>query len=167
MLLGFLFLASVGCSKTIDTSLERRERNEKAFAEYASKEGYSKQSLPGMIGKDAFVYMQWIARGSETGEYPKASDLVQMHYRGTFLTSGGQFDSNFDREANTLEPMRVYSLVPGMAIALQNMRVGDHVRVVIPWYLGYGAVDRQIIPSYSALLFEVKLNKIIGDAVSN
>lgn len=165
LLLGLVLLSS--CSDTIDTSLENRERNEKAFAEYATRRNYSQVRIPGLMGRDGFVYMEWLSRGADTAPMPKVSDLVRMHYRGYFLTTGTQFDGNFDREAQTIDPVRVYSYIPGMSVALQNMRVGDHVQIIIPWYLAYGQMGRGSIPAYSALRFEVRLNEIVGDAVTD
>ena len=48
-------------------------------------------------------------------------------------------------------------MIEGWKIALVNMRVGDSVRVVIPYKLGYGASGSGAIPPYSTLVFDMKL----------
>lgn len=169
MPLGTLLLAS--CSETIDTAQERRSSNEKAFLAYADSTSFTKVSLPGTYG-DRYVYMKWSKQASDRTQKPKATDYIRMHYTGTFLTNGYEFDSNLNVAANLIEPMIIKrgssGLVAGMVIALQNMAIGDKASIIIPWYLGYGETGSgigytTIIPSYSALRFEVELVDVLGD----
>lgn len=168
--LATLALLAVGtsCSETVDTSLLRREESEKAFASYSGDANYSKQTLGGFSGKDAFVYMQWLERGAETAPSPRATDYVRINYRGYLLSSwakdsnSGLFQSNFDKTMP--DAMQVSNMIPGFALALQKMKVGDRVSVLIPWYLAYGAVAQLSIPAYSALRFEIKLTEVLGDS---
>ncbi len=171
MSMGTLLLAS--CSETIDTALERRSANEKAFLAYADStaSGFSKVSLPGTLG-DRYIYMKWNNKATDRTQMPKATDYIRMHYTGSLLTSGAIFDSNLNVNANLIQPMVIKrgtsGLIDGMVIALQNMAVGDKASVVIPWYLAYGesgmgTVYNVVIPSYAALRFEVELTEIVGD----
>lgn len=155
------------CSETIDVARQRQYDNEQAFLKFADSTGYERISLPGMYS-DAYVYIKWLEKGMGTSK-PKMTDYIRMHYRGYLLTSwvkdqSGLFDSNYGstNPRPTAISRTKEGLIEGMGIALQSMVEGDHVSVVIPWYLAYGANIMPSIPSYSALRFEVKLLKIEG-----
>lgn len=161
-----LFLAS--CSESINTSLERRVANEKAFLEYASNAEYKKVSLPGSFG-DRYVYMKWTNEAADRSQKPKATDYIRMYYTGRLLTTEQLFDTNTNiASTNLITPMVINrgagnKLIDGMVIALENMAVGDKATVIIPWFLAYGDVSSSRIPAYSALSFEVELKEIVGD----
>ena len=92
---------------------------------------------------------------SGTGESPKLTDTVKVHYQGT-LIDGKIFDSSIQRG----QPISflVNRVIPGWVEALQLMKVGDKWQLFIPANLAYG--DRspsQAIPPNSVLIFEVEL----------
>lgn len=152
------------CSESIDGVEERRYNNEQAFKTFATNSNYKAVTSPGYYGQSSIIYVQWLERGS--GATPKATDYVRINYTGHLLTSwvqdgSGTFDS--DNSTNPKVRQRVSGYIPGMRIALENMKEGDHVNVIIPWYLGYGADNTARIPSYSALHFDLKLRSIAGD----
>lgn len=157
-----LGVLATSCDQEVDSTLERRAREEGAFLAFKDSADYKQVSLPGLYG-DGYVYIKWIERGNSE-QRAKATDRVLMHYDGYFLTNwvGGQrsglFDSNFDQEVIT--PFAVDNLILGKRIALQNMVEGDEVLVVIPWYLAYGSNGKRRIPPYTSLLFRVKLKQI-------
>lgn len=157
-----LILAS--CSESIDGEEQRRYNNEQAFKTFVSNSSYKAVTSPGYYGQSSVVYIQWLEQG--TGERPKATDYVRINYSGHLLTSwaedgSGLFDAN--TSPNPKATSRVSGYIPGVRIALENMKVGDHVNVIIPWYLAYGARGTALIPSYSALHFDLKLHSIAGD----
>ena len=161
--LASLFALS-SCNDTIDTQQQRREDNEKAFRSFQGKSGYSRVSIPGIYG-DNYIYMNDVTRGTGTVK-PIATDNVRRQYTGYLTTDwvkDGNVAESFDSNASktVIDPSKVSGDIIGMAIALQNMVVGDDVEVVIPWYLGYGAASISSIPSYSSLFFKVKLVEII------
>ncbi len=162
-------LTLVSCTENVDVSQQRRYDSEQAFAPFATNAAYQKVTVPGFVGNDAFVYMQWLEHGSGTAS-PAMTDYVRVHYRGYLLTSWakdntqGLFESNFDQEV--VSPRLVSGTIPGFAAALQNMKVGDRVSVVIPWYLAYGSAAQGSIPSYSALRFELRLLAIDGNTTN-
>lgn len=151
------------CSSDVDLAAERRELNEKNFATFATNAEYQRASLPGLIG-DYYIYIKYLERGAESAPMPKATDKVKMHYKFYSLTSflsenPVELQSNLDKEVATLPYSEVTGYIPGFQIALQNMRVGDKAGVVIPWHLGYGS-QATILPSYSALYYEITLHAI-------
>ena len=103
--------------------------------------------------------MVYIELQAGTGEFPKLTDTVQVHYSGT-LTDGTKFDSSYDRG----EPaqFRVQGVIPCWTEALQKMRVGGKAKVVCPPSIAYGDSGRPGIPPGATLVFEVELLDITG-----
>lgn len=91
------------------------------------------------------------------GKSPKATDLVQVHYRGT-LVSGEQFDSSYDRGTPAEFPLN--NVIPGWTQGLQLMKEGAKYEFVIPSSLGYGTMGTNGIPPGATLIFEVELIKV-------
>ncbi|MGB4775618.1 MAG: FKBP-type peptidyl-prolyl cis-trans isomerase [Daejeonella sp.] len=93
-----------------------------------------------------------------TGDKPKATDEVTVHYKGT-LMNGKQFDSSYDRNEPATFPLN--GVIPGWTEGVQLMPVGSKYKFFIPYQLGYGANGAgQDIPPYSVLIFEIELIKI-------
>ncbi len=94
-----------------------------------------------------------------TGNIPKASDKVSVHYHGT-LIDGNVFDSSVNRG----EPATfgVTQVISGWVEALQLMPVGSKWKLFIPSELAYGAqgAGQQIGP-HTTLIFEVELLDIV------
>lgn len=153
------------CSDTIDTTQERRATNERNFLSFADSAGYEKVHLPGNYA-DSYVYIKWQKRGTGTVT-PAQNDAVKVRYRG-YLTSDWTSNSRSAQpvdQGNWDQPVindysRVNSYIDGFKYALQSLKVGDEVSVVIPWYLGYGSAITRYIPSYSSLFFHIKLEEI-------
>ena len=115
--------------------------------------------------------------GSGTAS-PLYSDSVSMHYMGrlipsTTYTSGLIFDKSWSSNqfnAATSRPVHSYigltydaegkptSLVDGFTTALMSMHRGDHWTVYIPYQLGYGEKNSGVVPAYSTLIFDLRLN---------
>lgn len=109
---------------------------------------------------------------------PLYSDSVSMHYMGrlipsTTYTSGLIFDKSWSSNqfnAATSRPVHSYigltydaegkptSLVDGFTTALMSMHRGDHWTVYISYQLGYGEKSSGVVPAYSTLIFDLRLN---------
>lgn len=93
-----------------------------------------------------------------TGETPKATDKVEVNYKGT-LIDGREFDSSYKLGKPAV--FQVNKVITGWTEALQMMKVGSKWKVFIPANLAYG--DRgagQIIGPNSTLIFEIELVSI-------
>lgn len=90
-----------------------------------------------------------------TGEIPKATNKVKVHYTGTLL-DGTVFDSSVQRGEPAVFP--VTGVIKGWVEALQLMPVGSKWKLFIPQGLAYGerGAGGQIGP-YATLVFEVEL----------
>ena len=93
-----------------------------------------------------------------TGNIPKSTDTVSVHYEGT-LIDGTVFDSSFERGTPATFP--VDGVIPGWTEALQLMPEGSTWELTIPSELAYGEQGAGAdIPANSVLKFKVELLEI-------
>jgi FKBP-type peptidyl-prolyl cis-trans isomerase FklB len=99
--------------------------------------------------------MQYKVLESGSGKRPTNTDIVTMHYRGSFI-DGSIFDSSYERGQPQQFP--VNRVIPGWAEILKLMQVGDKWKVFIPHYLAYGdsGFGNEIGPC-TTLVFEMEL----------
>jgi FKBP-type peptidyl-prolyl cis-trans isomerase len=107
---------------------------------------------PGVKTTASGLQIETIKEG--TGESPKPTDTVKVHYTGT-LINGTKFDSSVDRGEPISFPLN--GVIPGWTEGLQLMKVGGKSRLVIPPAIGYGATGSGPIPPNATLVFEVEL----------
>jgi FKBP-type peptidyl-prolyl cis-trans isomerase len=94
-----------------------------------------------------------------TGKSPKATDTVEVNYRGT-LIDGTEFDSSYKRGQTASFP--VNRVIKGWTMALQHMKEGSKWMLFIPPDLAYGASGTPGGPigPNQTLIFEVELIKV-------
>jgi len=101
------------------------------------------------------------------GPKPASTDIVRVHYEGTFV-DGTVFDSSLQHG----EPaeLNLSSVITGWTEGIQLMSIGSQYIFYIPSALGYGDMGYQnpwtgetLIPGYSTLIFIVELLDIIHD----
>lgn len=104
--------------------------------------------------------LQYIVLKEGSGESPKSTSRVKVHYRGT-LIDGTEFDSSLGND----EPSMFYAnqVISGWTEGLQLMKPGSKYKFFIPQELGYGSTPRQggKIRPFDALIFEVELMEIV------
>lgn len=88
------------------------------------------------------------------GNTPRYNSIVTVHYKGS-LINGREFDNSWKRKCP--EAFRLNQVIKGWQIALQQMHIGDHWIIYIPFAIGYGTRNNGPIPAFSTLIFEVKL----------
>ena len=96
-----------------------------------------------------------------TGAFPKATDVVKVHYTGT-LIDGSVFDSSVQRG----EPAEfgLDQVIPGWTEGLQKVNVGGKIKLYVPPQLAYGDEGRPGIPPAATLVFDVELLEIKAPA---
>ncbi len=122
-----------------------------AFRDQAAQEAGAVKTPSGLVYKT-------IQAGS--GKSPVATDVVKVHYQGTF-PDGNVFDSSIQRGQPAEFPLN--GVIPCWTEAVQRMKVGEKARIVCPSELAYG--DRgqpPAIPGGATLVFEVELLGIKG-----
>ena len=90
-----------------------------------------------------------------TGESPKATDTVKVHYKGTLL-DGKEFDSSYKRGEPTEFPLN--RVIPCWTEGVQRMKPGGKAKLTCPPGIAYGERGAGgVIPPNATLNFEVEL----------
>jgi len=90
-----------------------------------------------------------------SGEPPKASDTVKVHYKGTF-PDGKEFDSSYKRGEPTEFPLN--RVIPCWTEGVQRMKPGGKAKLTCPPSIAYGARGAGgVIPPNATLNFEIEL----------
>jgi FKBP-type peptidyl-prolyl cis-trans isomerase FkpA/FKBP-type peptidyl-prolyl cis-trans isomerase FklB len=120
------------------------------FLEHATAEKGARKTASGLIYSEL---------KAGTGESPKATDRVKVHYHGT-LRDGTVFDSSVKRNEPATFPLN--GVIPCWTEGVQLMKVGGKSKLVCPSSIAYG--DRgspPVIKPGAALVFEVELLEIV------
>jgi FKBP-type peptidyl-prolyl cis-trans isomerase len=112
-------------------------------------------SLPNAKSTASGLY--YVVEKKGKGKAAKKGDKVQVLYKGTLL-NGQVFDENLTEGISFTVGLGQF--IPGWEEMLQLMKVGDKVKAIIPWNLGYGPRGNGPIPPFSTLVFEMELVKV-------
>ncbi len=95
-----------------------------------------------------------------SGASPVATDVVRVHYRGTF-PDGREFDSSIARGQPAEFPLN--RVIKCWTEGVQKMKVGGKAQLVCPPAIAYGArgTPGGPIPPNATLHFEVELLDIV------
>jgi FKBP-type peptidyl-prolyl cis-trans isomerase len=119
------------------------------------------KAKPGVIALPSGVVYEILQPG--TGTYPKATDIVKVHYTGK-LVNGTTFDTSLEprQPGAPVEPVEfpLNRVIPGWTEGLQKINQGGKIKLYIPPALGYGDSGTPNIPPGSTLIFEVELLEV-------
>ena len=130
----------------MQVAAQKQKELAKPYLEKAAKEKDAHKTASGLI-------YQQIKAG--TGAQPKTSDIVKVHYTGTFI-DGKEFDSSVKRGEPAEFPLG--QVIPCWTEGVGKMKVGGKAKLVCPSDIAYGDQGRPpIIPGGATLVFEVEL----------
>lgn len=131
-----------------------KDLSEEDYVKYMYEE-VKKQFPEAQLSPSGLVY---ILDQAGEGEKAKAGDNLSVHYRGTFRTSGKQFDSSYDRKQPMSFNFKEQRMIPGFEEGLEMMAKGAKGKFIIPYFQAYGAQGRPgAIPPYSDLVFDLEM----------
>ena len=114
------------------------------------------QSAP--VTKPSGLVFQSLVDGK--GAAPAATDVVKVHYRGTF-PDGKEFDSSYKRGEPTEFPLN--GVIPCWTEGVQLMKVGGKAKLTCPPGIAYGTRGAGgVIPPNATLNFEIELIAVKG-----
>jgi FKBP-type peptidyl-prolyl cis-trans isomerase FkpA len=132
--------------KRIKIAADKEKAKSKEFLENAAKE-------KGAIKTDSELIYIPIKAG--TGKQPKNTDIVKVHYTGSF-TDGKIFDSSVQRGQPVEFPLN--QVIKCWSEGVSKMKVGGKAKLVCPSNIAYGDEGRPpVIPGGATLIFEVEL----------
>ena len=131
----------------------RKLKKNKEEGEAFLKENGSKE---GVITTASGLQYQVIQEGN--GPTPKATDTVEVHYRGT-LIDGTEFDSSYSKG----QPAKfaLNRVIPAWTEGVQLMKVGSKYKFFAPSNLAYGPRGSRAIGPNAVLIFEIELLSIV------
>ncbi len=142
-----LLISSAICLFTATAALAQTD----AALAAASKEAGAKVTSSGLVYRSL---------KDGTGDSPKATDKVKVHYKGTF-PDGKEFDSSYKRNEPTEFPLN--GVIPCWTEGVQLMKTGGKAKLTCPSAIAYGQRGAGgVIPPNATLVFEVELLAING-----
>lgn len=93
---------------------------------------------------------------------PTNPSQIQVHYRGTLLADGSEFDASYNRNQPLSFTVGKGQVIKGWDEGLLEMCIGDKRTLTIPPEFGYGERAMGPIPAGSTLVFETELVGIEG-----
>ncbi|KWA83777.1 peptidylprolyl isomerase [Burkholderia ubonensis] len=100
------------------------------------------------------VRVEHIVKGA--GAQPTANNMVTVHYRGTLVANGTEFDSSYKRGQPASFGLR--QVIPCWTEGMQHIAVGGKAVLVCPANTAYGARGAgSAVPPNADLRFEVEL----------
>ncbi|MCX5849359.1 MAG: FKBP-type peptidyl-prolyl cis-trans isomerase [Deltaproteobacteria bacterium] len=129
----------------MEAAAQKQKELAKPYLENAAKQKDAQKMASGLI-------YQQIKAG--TGAQPKATDIVKVHYTGTFI-DGKEFDSSVKRGEPLEFPLG--QVIPCWTEGVGKMKVGGKAKLVCPSDIAYGDQGRPPIPGGATLVFEVEL----------
>ena len=118
----------------------------------------SAASAPAVTTASGLVF-QSVKEG--TGPNPAATDVVRVHYRGTFM-DGREFDSSYSRGEPAEFPLN--RVIKCWTEGVQKIKVGGKAHLTCPAAIAYGprGTPDGTIPPNATLQFDVELLAIKG-----
>jgi FKBP-type peptidyl-prolyl cis-trans isomerase len=139
--------------KVVDSASAQSEQM-KSIMDYGKNKGLSLQKTA------SGLHYAITAPGS--GAKANPGDTIEVHYVGTLLDGGKEFDNSRSRNQPFTFPVGMGMVIPGWDEGLQLLPVGAKAILVIPSNLAYGdrgAPGSPIGPN-AALVFDVEVLKI-------
>ena len=99
---------------------------------------------------------------AECGRKTVTGDTVSVHYAGSLLSTGKEFDSSYGRGRPLDFQLGAGRVIRGWDQGLLDMCIGEKRKLTIAPELGYGAQAMGPIPANSVLVFETELVGIKG-----
>ena len=148
--------------KSLKTKQTKKQKDEKMDTTQKQDSSKDKEFLEKNKTQDGVKVtasgLQYTILKEGSGKQPKATDTVEVHYRGT-LIDGTEFDSSYKRNKSISFPLN--GVIPGWTEGLQLMKEGAKYRLFIPSELGYGTRGAgDLIYPNATLIFEVELIKV-------
>lgn len=154
---GFIMLAGLMFLTSCDLTKKYEQKEKESIMNYLNNH----PELTFTLRESGLYYMDVIIGD---GEKPLAGDTVFVHYEGFYLDNY-KFTSNMDDDPYVFPAGKGYA-IPGFDEGILLIKEGGSAKMLIPSYLGYGN-SGYMIPAYTPLLFNVRLDSIVPGIRNN
>lgn len=128
-----------------------------AEAKFKEMEAQIKVKFPEAT-KSPFGNFYVVNHKKGSGANPEPNTKVEVHYTGSLLSNGREFDSSVKRNKPFSFNVGQGRVIKGWDLAVANMKKGEKNTIILPPELGYGARGAGgVIPPNAWLVFEVEL----------
>jgi FKBP-type peptidyl-prolyl cis-trans isomerase FkpA len=137
--------------------LQEDTEKQKPIDDQKIKDFLAKNKITNFKKTDTGLYyvVKSAGKGAEVGN----GDMVSVHYKGSLLENGEQFDAS--KPDNPLKyPAKLGQMIPGFDEGVANLKEGGKADLYLPSHLAYGGMGQGPIPAFSVLKFEVELIKV-------
>jgi peptidylprolyl isomerase len=101
--------------------------------------------------------LSYIFEKEGTGDKAVKGKTVSVHYNGAF-TDGRKFDASYDRNEPINFVLGQGMVIPGWEEGIALLNKGAKAKLIIPYWLAYGAEGRPpVIPGKSTLIFDTEM----------
>lgn len=131
---------------------KQEEADKREFWEFVNKAYPSHQKTESGLA--------YIIEEEGEGAKPENGNTVSVHYTGTFK-DGKKFDSSYDRNQPLAFPVGQRRMIPGFEEGAIKLGKGGKAKLIIPFWLAYGAAGRPPqIPAKAILIFDIEIVEI-------
>lgn len=156
-------LLPAGCSQ--DNSQELKDKEQRALMEYLDANNITTEPT------ESGLY--YIPEVTGTGLQPEPGDYIEIEYTGE-LIDGTVFASTDDSTAKEegiyaqgilYGPVRflIDNTLKGLNEGISMMKGGGKATLICPSDIALGSTSSSIIPSYSTLIYHIRLDNVIRD----
>ncbi len=122
------------------------------FAEIKKTNPTAKQTASGLV---------YVIEPQGKGVKAVKGNKVNVHYTGSFISTGAKFDSSRDRNQTFDYEHITAGMIQGFHEGVGLLNEGGRGKFFMPYYLAYGKNGRApLIPACSDLLFDIELIKV-------
>jgi len=140
---------------TRDKGIEPADSNVSEECNISEKQEESKEAGGQTSNEKSQVQVIILEPGD--GPVSKSGDTVTVDYEGT-LENGIKFDSSIDRGEPFIFTLGAGRVITGWEIGVQEMKVGEKRKLIIPPELAYGERGvTGVIPPNATLIFQIEL----------
>jgi len=95
----------------------------------------------------------------------KSGNTVSVHYRGTLLENGEEFDSSYNRGESLTFQVGAGQMIPGFDQGVIGMKVGETKTIKVTPEVGYGFRNEEAIQEVPKSQFPNGFNYTVGATV--
>ncbi len=136
----------------------RKQQEQEQLQAVAEFNIYVQKTYP--TAKNTSSGLHYIIEEQGTGAKAEKHREVSVHYTGA-LTNGSVFDSSHKRNQPISFPLGLGRVIKGWDEGIALLNVGGKAKLIIPYFLAYGAQGRPpVIPPKATLIFDVELTDV-------